>query len=128
MGSTKFAFYPSQDRAWHLIENGLDVELLYPEHMRQRLNNPNYIKYIESILMDGEQYILLDDNLYDYAITSLGRVVNCKTKRFILSLFPTAKDNDVRVDIRNKKILLSPIFKENRWEFNPEQILEQYEK
>jgi hypothetical protein len=43
-------------------------------------------------------------------------------------LFPAAKNNDVRIDIRNKKILLSPIFKENRWEFNQQKILEQHIK
>ena len=128
MGSAKYSFYPSQQKCWELIENNLDIELLYPESMRQRLNNPSYIKYIESVLFDGEQYILLDNELYDYAITSLGRVINCKTKRSITSLFPAAKNNDVRIDIRNKKILLSPIFKENRWEFNQQKILEQHIK
>ncbi len=126
---SKFQHIPSQTKAWFLIENNLDLELLYPEHLRTKSDNPNYIKYVESILMDGEEYILMDDDLYDYAITSYGRVINCHTKnQKVSTVMRSAKDNGVRVDIRNKKLLLRPLFKKHNWDFNPDKILEQYEK
>jgi hypothetical protein len=126
---SKFRVIPSQSKCWWLIENGLDIDLLYPEHLRAKSDNPKYITYLESVLNNGEEYILLDDDLFDYALTSYGRVINCKTQNCkVSSIMRSVKDNGVRVEIRNKKILLRPIFKEQGWSFDPDKILKQYEK
>lgn len=125
--TSKFYFMPNQQQCWNLIENNQDIELLYPDHMREKLDNPAYIKYMKSVLLPGEKYALLDDILYDYAITSFGRLINCKTQNQMFSQIALAtKTSDIRISIRNTKTYMSKIFADQGWEFNLNEILKQH--
>jgi hypothetical protein len=114
---SKFHFIPDQELCWSLLEYNQDLSKLYPNHMCEGTDNPVYVKYIESVLYPGEQYTLLDNQLYDYAITSFGRIINCKTKNEVGGFYLAERTNDIRINLRQSQLLLSKVFAENNWKF-----------
>jgi hypothetical protein len=111
--------------AWECIESGKEVSTLYPEYFNEDLTNAKYNNHMESILMPNEQYVLLEDMMFDYALTSLGRVVNCiyGTQCFVYF----RKDN-VMLTMRNSRLALKDVFDKQGWEFNVNNLLNNYTK
>jgi hypothetical protein len=111
--------------AWECIESGKEVSTLYPEYFNEDLTNAKYNNHMESILMPNEQYVLLEDMMFDYALTSLGRVINCiyGTQCFVYF----RKDN-VMLTMRNSRLALKTVFDKQGWEFNVNNLLDNYTK
>jgi len=122
---SKFYFYVDSQAAWECIESGKEVSTLYPEYFNEDLTNAKYNNHMESILMPNEQYVLLEDMMFDYALTSLGRVVNCiyGTQCFVYF----RKDN-VMLTMRNSRLALKDVFDKQGWEFNVNNLLNNYTK
>jgi hypothetical protein len=63
--------------------------------------------------------------MFDYALTSFGRVVNCiyGTQYFVYF----RKDN-IMITIRNSRLALKTVFDEQGWDFNVTKLLDNYTK
>ena len=67
---TKNKFYLNSDDVWAIIENGGNIDSLYPEEWNKT------VSIDESFLIPGEKYFWLKNNISDYAVTSLGRIIS----------------------------------------------------
>jgi len=123
--SSKFQVYLDGERFWELIENGKDVDDLYPDHFKTELVDVQYHEFMKDKLLPGEEYVLLDDIAYDYAITSFGRIFNCIYGTQVKVYF--AKD-DVLLIIRTYKSKMSKEFAKHGWEFDLEKLKKLYKK
>ena len=112
---TKFHFYVDCEDAWTCLENGKPIDSLYPDHFKSETRDSQYHDYMKTILLPGEEYVLLDGEFYDYALTSFGRVVNCIFGTQFGTYF---KKNDVALFMRSGRIHLSKIFEEQGWKFD----------
>jgi nitrogen fixation protein len=122
---TKFQVYLDGDKFWELLENGKDTDDLYPDHFKTEIIDVQYSKYMESIIMPGEKYALLEGNGYDYAVTSLGRVVNCLYDTQVAVYITTI---DAKIVVREEKLKMSKVFMDNGWDFNMDTIKKNYAK
>lgn len=122
---SKFYFYVDPKAAWECIESGKDVSTLYPEYFNEEITGAKHNAYMESILMPNEQYVLLEGTMFDYALTSFGRVVNCiyGTQYFVYF----RKDN-IMITMRNSRLALKQVFNEQGWKFNVNELLDNYTK
>jgi hypothetical protein len=115
-----FYTYLDSDRTWELIEKktmGYDVDIdeLYPEHFQTDKTALNYQKVLDKMMVEGEEYKLLDDKCDGYAITSFARIINAK--HINQTLIYISKHN-VRSSIRNIKIDMATEFAKYNWPFN----------
>lgn len=117
--SSAFFVYLDGEKYWEYLETGKDPDELYPEHFRVEVIIKQYSDYLDSVILPGEQYQLLEQTGYDYALTSYGRVFNCKKQVQIRTYF--AK-NDVVLFIRDVKVVAKRIFKNNNWPFDYDKI------
>ena len=122
---SKFYFYVDCEEAWTCIENGKDVSTLYPDYFNEELTDAKYDAHMQSILMANEQYVLLGDKMFDYALTSLGRVVNCI---YGTQCYVYFKKDNVMITMRNSRLALKQVFDEQGWAFNVADILDNYTK
>jgi hypothetical protein len=125
-----FYTYLDGDKMWELIEQkvmGHDVnfDTLYPEHFITEITSVKNEENIQSMLLPGEQYHMFDGDCDNYAITSLGRIFNCKygtqSKVYI------AKDR-ITTNIRTTKVYFAAEFMKMGWPFNIDNIKRDYDK
>jgi hypothetical protein len=135
MGVTKykstFHTYLDSDKAWDIIENkvlGYDVDIddLYPESFIVETTSLQYGINVQLILLEGEEYVLLEGDCDNYCITSFGRVLNCKYLTQNTVYF--GKNNRVTTQVRSTKILLGKEFSKQGWTFNSNNIQQIYDK
>jgi len=122
---TKFHFYVDSEAAWECIENGKAISSLYPDYFKPEIQDTKYHNHMKSILLPGEKYILLDDKMYDYAVTSYGRVINCIHGTQVFVYF---RKENVMITMRSTKQDMQSIFKKQKWNFNVEEIINNYNK
>ena len=113
--SQKFYVYLDAEKYWEYLENGKDIDELYPESFKTDIVNIGYNEFMKTQLHPGEEYVLLDDKQHDYAITSFGRTFNCHSKNQVWTY--VGKEN-ASVIVRNKKIQLNDFFKQQGWKFD----------
>jgi len=125
-----FYTYLDSDRAWELIEKktmGYDVDIdeLYPEHFQTDKTALNYQKVLDKMMVEGEEYKLLDDKCDGYAITSFAGIINAK--HINQTLIYISKHN-VRSSIRTIKIDMATEFAKYNWPFNINNIKRIYDE
>jgi len=120
--STAFHCYLDQEKVWEYIVMGQyeKIDELYPPHFLIDEVEEQNIEKLKLVLYPNEKYSFEN---HDYAITSIGRVYNCKHNRFVTPKF--FKD-DIMILIRNKKIDFSKYFETMGWEFDFDEILDRY--
>ena len=114
-----FYTYLDGERAWEMIEKktmGYDVDTdeLYPEHFLTYKNALNYQKVLDKMMLEGEQYQLLNDKCEGYAITSFARVLNAKHINQVLVYI---SKKGVKTSIRGIKIDFATEFTKHGWQF-----------
>jgi len=119
-----FYTYLDSDKAWELIEKktmGYDVDDddLYPEHFHTDKNEIKYSQILDKIMLEGEEYRLLEGKCHDYSITSFARVLNVKhiTQVKIYISKTTAKTS-----IRTVKIDFATEFAKYGWQLNIDKV------
>jgi hypothetical protein len=122
---SKFYFYVDPKAAWECIENGKDVSTLYPDYFNEEITGAKHSAHMESILMLNEQYMLLEGTMYDYALTSLGRVINCIYGTQCYVYF--RKDN-VMITMRDSRLGIKEAFEGQGWHFSVNELLDNYTK
>lgn len=125
-----FYTYLDSDRAWELIEKktmGYDVDIdeLYPEHFQTDKTALNYQKVLDKMMLEGEEYKLLDDKCEGYAITSFSRVINAKHINQVLIYISRY---NAKTSIRNVKIDFMTEFAKYGWSFNINDIKRRYDE
>lgn len=125
LNSSKFQIYLDGEKYWELLENGQDTDLIYPDHFKEEITDKHHHAFMATKLLPGEEYVLLDDIAYDYAVTSYGRIFNCIYGTQVKVYF--AKD-DVGIIIRTYKDKLSRVFAKYGWEFDLEHLRKLYKK
>ena len=125
LNSSKFQIYLDGERFWELLENGKNIDDLYPDHFKEEITDKQHHDFMSKQLLPGEKYVLLDDIAYDYAVTSFGRIFNCIYGTQVKVYF--AKD-DVGIIIRTYKDKLSRVFAKYGWEFDLETLRKLYKK
>jgi len=123
--SKKFQIYLNGDKFWELMENGKNLDELYPDHFKTEIVDIQYHNYMESILMPGEEYVLLPDDAYDYAMTSFGRIINCI---FGTQVYIYISNQDAKVIARTYKGKMSKLFEQQGWKFDIKEIMNNYDK
>lgn len=118
--SKQFQIYLDPQKAWDIIENGRDIDELYPDSFKTEEVKKINEKAIENVLEEGEHFTLMKEFDYDYAITSYGRAYNCKIGRFIAA--HRVLKTDILYSIRAKKVSLKQIFRDNKWKFDVTEI------
>jgi len=118
--SKAFSIYLDPDKAWEIIETGRNIDDLYPSHFKNEVTKATNEKILETILDEGEQYVLLEFTDWDYAITSYARIYNCKNKRFINPMKTT--DTNIFINIRQQSIDFKTIFQQQGWIFDMDVI------
>jgi hypothetical protein len=121
----KFSFYLDSQKAWEYIETGKNLDDLYPDSFNVEKREIKYNSAIQELLVEKEQYVLLDGDWEDYAITSLGRVINCKHKS-IIQVYVAREE--ISVPVRGKKLHLSIEMNINGWKYNQKEVLQNYKK
>ena len=116
----KLSHYFDNEDVWAAIENNIDIDTLYPDNFNTNDLTEQYIQYMDKIVINGEQYVLLHRDLFDYALTSFGRVINCSLKN---EIGVDIAYNDFILHMRENKIKMSKLFKQNNWDFDLEEIL-----
>lgn len=125
-----FYTYLDSDRAWELIEKktmGYDVDIdeLYPEHFQTDKTALNYQKVLDKMMLEGEEYKLLDDKCDGYAITSYARIINAK---HINQVIIYISRYNAKTSVRNVKIDFMTEFEKYDWPFNINNIKRTYDK
>jgi hypothetical protein len=123
--SSKFQIYLDGDKFWELLENGKDTNELYPDHFKSEITDKQHHAFMVPKLLPGEEYVLLDNIAYDYALTSFGRIFNCIYGTQVKTYF--LKD-DVMVSIRTYKSKMSKMFAQYDWEFDYKKLKTLYKK
>ena len=125
LNSGKFQIYLDGNRFWELMENGKDIDDLYPDHFKPEITDKQHHAFMATKLLSGEEYVLLDDIAYDYALTSYGRIFNCIYGTQVKVYFAKG---DVGVIIRTYKDKMSKMFAKHGWEFDYEKLRTLYKK
>lgn len=118
--SSKYVYLDS-DLAWEYIENGKDLDKLFPDKWITKH------KFPEHLLIKGEQYKFLEDNLSDYAITSFGRIFSF-AQSIPKSLMPNIYSFTVGIQLRGKRVNIPNKMKEYNWPTTFEEIRYLYTK
>lgn len=114
-----FYTYLDSEKAWEMIENkvlgnNVDIDELYPEHFHTDKNAIKYQQVLDKMMLEGEQYTLLEGKCEGYAITSFGRIIN--TKHINQTLVYISKKG-VKTSIRGIKIDFATEFIKHGWQF-----------
>ena len=117
--SGAFFVYLDGEKYWEYLETGKDPDELYPEHFRVEVIIEKYNDYMNTIILPGEKYYLLEETGYDYAITSFGRVFNCKKQVQVRTYFAKY---EVVLFVRDTKIVAKKVFEKNKWSYNYDKI------
>ena len=103
----------------HYLHNNLDIQELY-------LDSDKNLKLFEELLLEGEEYFRLKDNLDHYAITSFGRVFNIdRLKQLTIMVLNGEK---IVIYLIKEKQDLEVIFEERAWNFDLDEIIKRYDK
>ena len=125
--TTKFQVYLNPDEAWECIEMGKNPDELYPESWNIKPNTT----LLEELLLDGEEFILLDDMLNGYAITNLWRMWSLERHNQVI---PTFFQTCLQITLRSRRINfqkmvkkkfgiegdlenLRDIYNQNKWQY-----------
>jgi len=101
-----FYTYLDSEKTWELIENkvlgnNVDIDELYPEHFHTDKNAIKYQQVLDKMMLEGEEYVLLEGKCEGYAITSFARVLNVKHINQVLVYI---SKKGVKSSIRNIKL------------------------
>jgi len=115
-----FVTYLDSDKVWELIEQktmgyDVDVDDLYPEHFKTDKTAIKYEKIISKIILEGEEYKLLEDICDGYAITSFARIINVKHIKQVLVYI---SKRAIKTSVRYVKIDFATEFAKYGWSFN----------
>lgn len=126
--SAKFKVYLDAEKAWEVIEYkamgyNRNIDELYPDAFQTETISKGYNNTITEILVPGEKYDLLQDQWFGYAITSYGRLISLRHNK-MLGVY--VKTKDITTDLRNKKVKFSEEFKKRGWNFNIQNIINNY--
>ena len=125
-----FYTYLDSEKAWEMIENkvlgnNVDMDELYPEHFHTDKNAIKYQKVSDKMMLEGEQYALLNDKCEGYALTSFARVLN--VKHINQTLIYISKKG-VKTSIRGIKMDFATEFMKYGWSFNIDKIKRVYDE
>jgi len=114
-----FYTYLDSDRVWELIEKktmgyNVDIDELYPEHFQTDKTALNYQKILDKMMLEGEEYKLLNDKCDGYAITSFARIINAK--HINQTLIYISKHN-IQSSVRGVKVHFATEFAKHNWPF-----------
>lgn len=128
--SRQFQVYLDAEKAWEVIEYkamGYDrtVDELYPKEFITENNIQKYADILNKLLIDNEQYVLLDGMCEGYALTSFGRVINCKYGSIVIIYF---SNQSLSVSIRGVKIDFAGQFMKMGWSYDIDTIKHIYNK
>jgi hypothetical protein len=122
--STKFGIYLEAEDYWECVENNKSIDTLYPEGWDLDTAEEGYRKYMDSVVEEGEQYELLNmDKLYNYAITSYGRLFNVEKGRPLRTYM--LKDN-LFIFVRTIKKDVGELFELYGWDYNYDVIINRF--
>ena len=116
LNSTLFEIYLDSEKVWEIIETGGDIDTLYPESFKTEKTRVKYEKITAAYMEEGEEFVLLEDYDYDYALTTHGRVFACKFQRFIKHNY--VRGDDVKIIIRNTNISMKELYKKIGWKYD----------
>ena len=122
--SRQFQVYLDAEKAWELIEYKAmgydrDIDELYPEEFIIENNIQKYTDILNKILMPNEQYVFLDGLCEGYAITSFGRIINCRYGNIVTIYFTK---NRLSVSIRGTKIDFAAEFAKHGWHYDMDKV------
>ena len=121
--SKQFKVCLDPQKVWEYIEMGKDIDDLYPEEFKTENVIIENTKRAEEILLEGEQYMFVEHSHGDYMITSFARIYNFKHNRFVTPYYKAVTNKkDIYVTIRNEKLSLRELFKQQGWEFNVDEL------
>lgn len=125
-----FITYLDGEKAWEMIEKktmgyNVDMDDLYPEHFLTDKNAIKYEKVLNKMILEGEQYQLLESKCEGYAVTSFGRVINAKHINQVLVYI---SKRNVKTSVRNVKIDFATEFMKYGWSFNINDIKRAYDE
>lgn len=114
-----FYTYLDSEKAWEMIENkvmgnSVDMDELYPEHFHTDKNAIKYKQILDKMMMEGEQYQLLNSKCEGYAITSFARIINAK---HINQTLVYISKKGVKTSIRGIRIDFATEFMKYGWQF-----------
>jgi len=122
--SRQFKVYLDAEKAWEIIEYKAmgydrDIDELYPDEFITERNKQKYIDVINKLLIDNEEYTLLEDMCEGYALTSFGRVINCKYGSIVIIYFT---NQALSVSIRGVKIDFAGQFMKMGWLYDIDKV------
>lgn len=117
------SIYLDGERAWEVIEYGLDNDVLYPKEMLYDETNIRNEDWLLASLLPGEEYACIGETGGDYVITSLGRVMNCKLKNVLRAYI---NYSNVTISIRYATMHIETLMKEHNYDYNLEEIVNRY--
>ena len=125
-----FYTYLDSEKVWEMIEKktmGYNVndDDLYPEHFHTDKNEIKYSQVLDKIMLEGEEYKLLEGKCDGYAITSFARIINAKHINQTLVYIST---RNIQSSIRNVKIHFATEFAKYGWSFNINNIKRIYDE
>lgn len=123
--SKMFYVYLDGDKVWEYLENGKDVDELYPDNFKLENIQQQYSASLSAMMLEDEEFVLLEGWYSGYAITSMGRGFNVKNNKQIKG-YIKANNSDVIFTIRNNKIFMKDLFKQQNWVYNSSVIYNNY--
>jgi hypothetical protein len=118
--SVKFYVYLDIDQYTECIENNKSTDSLYPESWNVEATEIKFHEYMKSVLLEGEEYKLLNGKFYNYALTSFGRAFNVESGKSVRTY---VLNTDMYIFVRNKRENLSDAFAKFGWHFDYNTIL-----
>ena len=125
-----FFTYLDSEKAWEMIENKVlgnkvDLDELYPEHFLTDKNAIKYQQVLDKMILEQEQYVLLNNTCEGYALTSFGRIINVKHINQVLVYI---SKHQIKCSVRNVKINFATEFMKYGWQFNINNIKRIYDE
>jgi hypothetical protein len=121
--SVKFYVYLDIDKYTECIENNKSIDSLYPESWNIETAEDKFHEYMKSVILEGEEYRLLNDKFYNYALTSFGRAFNVEAGKSVRTY---VLNTDMYIFVRNKRENLSNAFARFGWHFDYNTILARF--
>ena len=125
-----FYTYLDSEKVWEMIEKktmgyNVDDDDLYPEHFLTDKTALKYQQVLDKMMLEGEQYQLLDNKCEGYAITSFARVINAK---HINQVMIYISKFSAKTSVRSVKIDFATEFAKYGWSFNINDIKRIYDE
>ena len=121
MGKRKYVTDDYVEKINHYVYNDLSLRDLYVSEIVEEFN-PELIK---EILKEGEEYVRLENELEHVVVTNLGRAINTTKPNQYQARFTS---NDLHIYAQRLKIPIQEIFEDNGWEFNVQNILDNFKR